>query len=520
VEGGEGERSVHVCSKCKWPFANAYPSQKKRSAHRRQCGKIEGYPILSTPAKITEYNVLPLMMKMEEDTALQNSDVIKQMKNPDSDVTEKINLNGMNQEETPKCNEPMDPVTPNEEENQSVALPSVESNQSIMNPHLHVDELMDPIIPNEEENQSAAPSVESKLNSHLQVDEPIDPVTPNEKENQSLAPSVESIKNSHLQVEEEGSHVVDSDNIPAGNIDFVPEESESLKLDKVAATPDIVLNEALENHSDASNDAVSSLVVNFQEDREDVLDMGIHFPEITLTEKEIPISYCVSAISNGSESEPNTYNISSEEIATNEEYTSSVSKIGISESNSISETGTETTGSDCDSPICDVTTPPTNYGTQRSNSYKDSATNPKGKKTLEIKPRVVSWNNVEDEIASERKKHHDRWMNAIGEASNRHGMLRRYNSLPHDNSYMVRLQLCPSIYISGYKEQKTPIASKEIQVHSPMNSSSEKKMQKDSNSSSSNKKSALKSSSSKPKRKRKIPWLPILCCPTICQNIS
>lgn len=255
----------------------------------------------------------------------------------------------MNQEETPKCNEPMDPVTPNEEENQSVALPSVES---IMNPHLHVDELMDPIIPNEEENQSVAPSVESILNSHLQVDEPIDPVTPNEKENQSLAPSVESIKNSHLQGEEEGSHVIDSDNIPAGNIDFVPEESENLKLDKVAATPDIVLNETLENHSDASNDAVSSLVVNFQEDREDVLDMGMHFPEITLTEKEIPISYCVSAISNGSESETNTYNISSEEIATNEEYISSVSKIGISESNSISETGTETTGSDCDSPIC------------------------------------------------------------------------------------------------------------------------------------------------------------------------
>lgn len=56
MEGGEGERSVHVCSKCKWPFANAYPSQKKRAAHRRQCGKIEGYPILSTPAKITEYN--------------------------------------------------------------------------------------------------------------------------------------------------------------------------------------------------------------------------------------------------------------------------------------------------------------------------------------------------------------------------------------------------------------------------------------------------------------------------------
>lgn len=54
MEGGEGERSVHLCSKCKWPFANAYPSQKKCAAHRRQCGKIEGYPILSTSAKITK----------------------------------------------------------------------------------------------------------------------------------------------------------------------------------------------------------------------------------------------------------------------------------------------------------------------------------------------------------------------------------------------------------------------------------------------------------------------------------
>lgn len=127
---------------------------------------------------------------------------------------------------------------------------------------------------------------------------------------------------------------------------------------------------------------------------------------------------------------------------------------------------------------------------------------------------------MENEIASESKRYHERWNTAIKEASNRRGMLRRYNSLPHDNSYMVRLQLYPSIDISGYKEQKTPIASTEKQqAHSPLTSSSEKKVQKYSKFSSSSKKSANKNSSKKPKQKRKVPWLPVLCCPTICQNI-
>ncbi|KMZ60381.1 hypothetical protein ZOSMA_5G02480, partial [Zostera marina] len=45
-EGGGG--SVHVCHKCKWAFSNPHPSPKKRAAHKKQCGRINGYPNISS----------------------------------------------------------------------------------------------------------------------------------------------------------------------------------------------------------------------------------------------------------------------------------------------------------------------------------------------------------------------------------------------------------------------------------------------------------------------------------------
>lgn len=46
AEGGGG--SVHVCHKCKWAFSNPHPSPKKRAAHKKQCGRINGYPNISS----------------------------------------------------------------------------------------------------------------------------------------------------------------------------------------------------------------------------------------------------------------------------------------------------------------------------------------------------------------------------------------------------------------------------------------------------------------------------------------
>ncbi|KAL0403775.1 UNVERIFIED_CONTAM: hypothetical protein Sradi_2018300 [Sesamum radiatum] len=37
---------MHLCHRCGWPFPNPHPSAKHRRAHRRVCGKIEGYKII------------------------------------------------------------------------------------------------------------------------------------------------------------------------------------------------------------------------------------------------------------------------------------------------------------------------------------------------------------------------------------------------------------------------------------------------------------------------------------------
>lgn len=44
----EGGGSMHVCHKCRWAFSNPHPSPKKRAAHKKQCGRINGYPTISS----------------------------------------------------------------------------------------------------------------------------------------------------------------------------------------------------------------------------------------------------------------------------------------------------------------------------------------------------------------------------------------------------------------------------------------------------------------------------------------
>lgn len=46
-EGQEGHdgHGVHLCHRCGWPFPNPHPSAKHRRAHKRVCGKIEGYEL-------------------------------------------------------------------------------------------------------------------------------------------------------------------------------------------------------------------------------------------------------------------------------------------------------------------------------------------------------------------------------------------------------------------------------------------------------------------------------------------
>lgn len=40
---GQESHGVHICSKCGWAFPNPHPSAKHRRAHKRVCGKIEGF---------------------------------------------------------------------------------------------------------------------------------------------------------------------------------------------------------------------------------------------------------------------------------------------------------------------------------------------------------------------------------------------------------------------------------------------------------------------------------------------
>ncbi|XP_030467344.1 uncharacterized protein LOC115686261 [Syzygium oleosum] len=45
--GHEGH-GVHLCHKCGWPFPNPHPSARHRRAHRRVCGKLEGYKVVGS----------------------------------------------------------------------------------------------------------------------------------------------------------------------------------------------------------------------------------------------------------------------------------------------------------------------------------------------------------------------------------------------------------------------------------------------------------------------------------------
>ncbi|KAL2469454.1 C2H2-type domain-containing protein [Abeliophyllum distichum] len=44
LEGRE-IHGVHLCRRCGWPFPNPHPSARHRRAHKRLCGKIEGYTV-------------------------------------------------------------------------------------------------------------------------------------------------------------------------------------------------------------------------------------------------------------------------------------------------------------------------------------------------------------------------------------------------------------------------------------------------------------------------------------------
>ncbi|XP_022944405.1 uncharacterized protein LOC111448858 isoform X1 [Cucurbita moschata] len=41
---------VHVCNKCGWPFSSSHPSAKRRRAHKRVCGTIEGFKLVESEA--------------------------------------------------------------------------------------------------------------------------------------------------------------------------------------------------------------------------------------------------------------------------------------------------------------------------------------------------------------------------------------------------------------------------------------------------------------------------------------
>ncbi|KAJ8530780.1 hypothetical protein K7X08_023661 [Anisodus acutangulus] len=42
---GHENHGPHLCHKCGWPFPNAHPSSRHRRAHKKVCGKIEGYKL-------------------------------------------------------------------------------------------------------------------------------------------------------------------------------------------------------------------------------------------------------------------------------------------------------------------------------------------------------------------------------------------------------------------------------------------------------------------------------------------
>lgn len=45
-QSGQESHGVHLCHKCGWSFPNPHPSAKHRRAHKRVCGKVEGYKLV------------------------------------------------------------------------------------------------------------------------------------------------------------------------------------------------------------------------------------------------------------------------------------------------------------------------------------------------------------------------------------------------------------------------------------------------------------------------------------------
>ncbi|XP_077250246.1 uncharacterized protein LOC143889780 [Tasmannia lanceolata] len=48
---GHENHGVHVCKKCGWSFPNPHPSAKQRRAHKKVCGKMEGFKVISSESK-------------------------------------------------------------------------------------------------------------------------------------------------------------------------------------------------------------------------------------------------------------------------------------------------------------------------------------------------------------------------------------------------------------------------------------------------------------------------------------
>ncbi|XP_027081855.2 uncharacterized protein, partial [Coffea arabica] len=64
--GGHEGHGVHVCHKCGWPFPNPHPSAKHRRAHKRVCGKVEGYKLVDSE---TDH--------ISDDDHLSDDDIVK-----------------------------------------------------------------------------------------------------------------------------------------------------------------------------------------------------------------------------------------------------------------------------------------------------------------------------------------------------------------------------------------------------------------------------------------------------------
>ncbi|XP_049344464.1 uncharacterized protein LOC125808845 [Solanum verrucosum] len=50
TQSGHENHGSHLCHKCSWPFPNPHPSARHRRAHKKICGKIEGYKLSESEA--------------------------------------------------------------------------------------------------------------------------------------------------------------------------------------------------------------------------------------------------------------------------------------------------------------------------------------------------------------------------------------------------------------------------------------------------------------------------------------